>query len=233
MSDDKVLVLRPGAMVRPRADGLVVRSLHGEKFLRSPHLAARWSAVQPELAAGLDGLPEGLVSALVASGAAVLVSPATAASGLPWHRYALSWARDPDPAIAAVSAARLRVVAGTIERATIVRSTDRWGLGGVEVRPGRGCAIEHSGGPENTVVVEAHGRHLVLKLVGGSAEYPSGDADLSDHPAPIRRLAAGTALLAALALSSGATTGWSRPVLPVVVDGDLLSIRAGDGWSSR
>lgn len=231
--DDLVLVLRPGAMVRPRADGLVVRALLGEKFVRSPHLAARWSAVQPALTAGLAGLPVGLVSALVDTGAAVLVSPSTAASTVPWHRYALSWAHDPDSAIAAVSADRLRVTASAVESATITRSADRWGLRGVEVRPGRGCTIEHSGGPANTVVVETHGHHLVLRLAGSSTEGFPVSSDLSGYASPTRGIAAGTALLAALALSSGASTGWSRPALPVVVDADTLSLRAGDGWSSR
>lgn len=233
MSDGLVLVLRPGAMVRPRADGLVVRALLGEKFVRSPQLAARWSAVQPALTAGLAGLPAGLVSALVDAGAAVLVSPSTAASTVPWHRHALSWARDPDSAIAAVSADRLRVTAGAVESATIIRSADRWGLCGVEVHLGRGCTIEHRGGSGNTVVVEARGHHLVLRLAGSSPEHRPVGSDLSGYSSPTRGIAAGTALLAALALSSGSTTGWSRPALPVVVDGDSLTLRAGDGWSTR
>jgi len=233
MSDELVLVLRPGAMVQPRADGLVVRALLGEKFLRSPHLAARWSAVQPALTAGLADPPAGFVSAFVDTGAAVLVSPSTAASTVPWHRYALSWARDPDAAIAAVSADRLRVAAGALESATIIRSADRWGLDGVEVRPGRGCTIEHSAMPGNAVVVEARGHHLVLRLAGRSPGRRPIGSDLTGYPPPTRGIAAGTALLAALALSSGATTGWSRPALPVVVDGDTLTVRAGDGWSSR
>lgn len=258
MSDDLVLVLRPGAMVRPRADGLVVRAVRGEKFVRSALLAERWPALQPALAAGLGELPAALVTALVDAGAAALVSPSTAASTVPWHRYALAWAHDPDAAIVSVSVGCLWVTAGEVEGATVARSAAEWRLDGVAVLPGDGCTVErmagaerrgevaHRGTPEYTVVVEPYGHHLMVRLADGADPFararslgdgaldqPPFGCDLSAYPAPTRSLAAGTALLAALALGSGGAAGWSRPVLPLVVNGDDLSIRGGDGWSSR
>jgi hypothetical protein len=230
MTAERVLVLRPGAMIRPRADGLFVRALLGERLVRSPWLAERWHLLASALEAGVPSPPAALAAPLVAAGAAVLVGRRTAASTVPWHRYALTWAEDPDRAISDIRAGTWRADVGEREAATIRACVDDWQLPAVELRAASGCRIERRGSAAHVIIVDRAGRELVVRR-GDAASGITAARD-PGPAAPARRLAAGAALSASLALASG-PCGWTRPSLPIAVDGDRFALRDGDGWSTR
>ncbi|MEU8776588.1 hypothetical protein [Streptomyces sp. NPDC048606] len=229
----RVVVLRPATVAVPTPDGLFVRTLRGEHTLDAPALGRSWPRLAGHLEAGVEPgrLPRSLLDALLGTGAAVLVPADFASSALPWHRYALAWAADPQAAIDRIAATVWEPVGDRIETGAVRAAAHDWGLEQLlPARPGTGLTLHARSGATTTGFrLTAEGGVLVAERVGpdaAAARLPHSFAP------PVRAVAAAAVLHAALALASG-PDGWSWPELPVSVDPRTLSLTGADGSSSR
>jgi hypothetical protein len=232
-----LVVLRPGVLVVPREDGLLVRGPAGERVAGTTALARVWPRLRPGLQAGaeLRTVPAPLRQLLVDAGAVTVVGSALVASPTRWHRYAMAWARDPQAAVDAVTGTSLTARAGTVEAGALRRTAAVWGLPAPALVETAGCRLRvRRSGTDADVVVRWHdpGTLLVTTALPEDADRPQDPDDLGDAAPPARALAAGAALLVALRQAAG-PDGWAAFSPPLLVDVHTHTVRDAEGRSSR